>query len=268
MYMDRYSVIASFSVNAKMSVVGGNMRKIVVFTTLITLLSCQCTSHHFIEHQRSDNPIIVSAHVGETIDPEERDKFGLFQGIGDFREAKFYSSADGGYEVHIETETQKLIALNRGSNGFLILREYIDSYDKLQESSEEFEQKWEIVDYDDLGFPVTMNEVNRHRGGEFSWLACLGSGGVIIGLSSVAAVGIAVGDVWPPYSTSPEEKEREERTAAIVFVGGIALGVLLGVLVGKNIQKSISEEEALKRVKEARKPRVVEYSPERGASGA
>ncbi|UCD05386.1 MAG: hypothetical protein JSV98_09755 [candidate division WOR-3 bacterium] len=242
------------------------MRKIVVITVLIALISCQCTPHYFIENQRTGDPLVVSALVGETIDLEERDKFELFQGISNFREAKFYSSAGGGYEVHIETETQKLIARNRSSDEFLILREYIDSYEEIYESREEFEQKWEIVDYDDLGFPITMNEVNRHRGGQFSWLACLGFGGVIIGLSSVAAVGIAVGDVWPPNSTSPEEKEREKRTAAKVFVGGIMLGVLLGVLVGKNIKKSISEEEALKKVKEARKPSVVKYFSNKGVN--
>jgi hypothetical protein len=246
-----------------MSVAGGNMRKIVVITVLVTLLSCQCTSHYFIENQRTGDPFIVSARVGETINLEERDKFGLFQGIADFREAKFYSSAGGGYEVHIETETQKLIALNRSSNEFLILREYIDSYEEIQESREEFEQKWEIVDYDDLGFPITMSEANRHRGGEFSTTACLATGGLITGLSFLVALGIAMSDFHPWGSgLSPEEKERKERTATIVLISGTALGVLLGVLVGKNIRKSISEEEALKSVKEARKPSIVEYFSE------
>ena len=57
-----------------------------------------------------------------------------------------------------------------------------------------------------------------------------------------------------------------EGEANIVFIAGTAFGVLLGVLVGENIKKSISEEEALKSVKEARKPRVVEYFSEREAS--
>ena len=240
------------------------MKKVVVITVLIALISCQCTSHYVIENQRASNPFIVSARVGETIDLEERDKFGLFQGIGDFREARFYSSAGGGYEVHIDTETQKLIALNMGSNEFLILREYIDSYEEIQESREEFEQKWEIVDYDDLGFPITMNEVNRHRGGGFSTTACLATGGLITGLSFLVALGIAMSDFHPWGSgLSPEEKERKERTANIVLIGGTALGILLGVLVGKNIRKSVSEEEALKKVKEARKPSIVEYFSER-----
>ena len=239
------------------------MRKIVVFTVLITLLSCQCTSRYYTEYQKPANPFIVSARVGEAVDLEERDKFGLFQGIKDFKEAKFYSSAGGGYEVQIETETQKLIVLVRSSNEFLILREYIDRYEEIQESREEFEAKWEIVDYDDLGFPITVNEVNRHQGGGFSWLACLGTSVVITGLSSLV-VGLIAMSNFNPFGdgVSPEELHK----ANIVFIGGTALGVLLGVLVGNSVKKSISEEEALKSVKEARKPHVVEYFSEKEES--
>jgi hypothetical protein len=243
------------------------MRKIVIFTVLITLLSCQCTSRYYTEYQKPANPFIVSARVGEAVDLEERDKFGLFQGIKDFKEAKFYSSAGGGYEVQIETETQKLIVLVRSSNEFLILREYIDRYEEIQESREEFEAKWQIVDYDDSGFPITVNEVNRHRGVGSSALACCGTGTVITGLSLLVALGIAMSDfITLGPGPSPEEKRRNSFTATIVLIAGTALGVLLGVLVGNSVKKSISEEEALKSVKEARKPHVVEYFSEKEKS--
>lgn len=231
------------------------MRRVVVFAVLISLLSYRCISPHYYAYEKAGNPLVVSARIGETVDPEEREKYGLFQGIDNFEEARFYRSAGGGYEVHIKTENRKLVVCNRDQNGFWILREYIDKFEEILESREEFEAKWEILDYDDHRLPITMEEINRHRGEDFSALACVGTSLFITGISFLAALSI-LSDFNVFEDGASEEKENQ---ASFVLIAGTVVGILMGIVVGKNVKKRISIEEALGVVKEARKPYVVEY---------
>lgn len=221
-----------------------NMKKTVAFIAVIALLSCWCAPHfHYPDYDRR-GPIVISEQVGVTIDASERDKFDLFQGVDGFKEAQLYSVLAGGYEVEIITENQKLIGVNGGPQAVVILRDYIDRYNEIEVSKVEFEEKWKIADYDDLGQPITMDEVKRRRRGTS---ACLAGGASGFFAGSIA--GFAIGsidvrhdvDVW---DFSP--------------IIGCLIGGSSGCLMGAGLGYLIDGNKAMKVIKEARKLTVVD----------
>lgn len=219
------------------------MKRIVVFVVLLALLDCTYTAHQYLYYERM-RPLVISDRVGETIEPKEREQFGLFHGIDDFESAVFYSIMGGGYEVEIITQDSKLIAINRDFRAVTIVRDYIDRYDEIQESRKAFEKKWRIVDYDDLGFPITHDEVSPLRRRYTPYL--FGVGCCLIGYYPSLALGGAIG--WGT------EQEEGVDVAIGVWAAGLIASAATGLLVGFIIDRS----KPLKAIKDARKPRVVE----------
>jgi hypothetical protein len=223
-------------------------RTIVLVLLVMLMLNCTYTLKQYNEYTVSE-PIIISNRVGEVIDADEREQFGLLEGIENFRSAQYFSVADGGYDVVIQTTYAKFIAYNRDPDAVQILRDYLNRYEVIHDSMTAFEKKWNIVDYDDLGQPITRNEV--HMSVERVWqrylpvtcatAGCIGSC-LIFGAPSPAM------DVPSDYDNS-EDKEKILYAVGSTVVGGVA-----GWLVGKELDKRI----ALSKIKEARKPRVIE----------
>ena len=223
------------------------MKKAVVFIVVIALLSNCAYNLHYYRDYKKTRPIVISPQVGETIDLEEREKFDLFHGIEDFKSAMFYVIPDGGYEVEIITEHSKLIAVNRDTNAIPIMRDYIDRYKEIKDSTSVFEEKWEIVDYDDMGQPITRDEVNSVKGHYYR--TCCGVGGCLLGLIPSAFLGLVVAGPWRGYFlTDPTHPTR----GWITFFVSWTVSGLFGVLSGSALDRS----RALKAIKMGRQPRV------------
>jgi len=230
------------------------MKKTLAFIVLVALIvNCVSTPRYYIDYTRSEQ-IVISERVGDTIDPDEQERFDLFSGIEDFKTATFYGIEGGGYEVEILTTNKKLVAVNRDPKGIEILRNYIDSYAEMQYSKEDFEKKWEIVAYDALVFPITKSEVNRYSNPATSSGCGCGTAVLITGLSSLVAIGIAMSNF---NIFNGGRRPEDERAANIVLACGIVCGIIAGILVHSK-KRASNMKTALEFIKEARKPRVVD----------
>ena len=225
------------------------MKKTLAFIVLVALLvNCTYTLPHYFYYERKRS-IVISKRVGETIEPEEREQFDLFHGIDEFKAATFYEITGDGYDVEIFTEHEKLIAYNRNPDAVMILRDYIERYEIIKDSMLEFEKKWGIVDYDVLGQPITTDEIkiNSRR----YWPGFLALSGTVVGcVSSCLIFGIpeVAVDVPSDYDDS------ESKNKIFIGLGSAGLGCLSGTLYGIELDK----RDALRKIKDARKPRVVE----------
>lgn len=186
--------------------------------------------------------------MGETIEIEEREQFGLFYGIDNFKAATFYGIKGGGYEVEIITEHEKLVAVNRDSLAIKILRDYIDRYEEIKESRTEFEKKWNIVDCDYLGQPITEYEVNMAESYSCYAAGCVLGSGILALYPSFILGYVAGGGDFTDFEVD------NPTVVLITFVAAMATNIIIGALIGRKIDKN----KVLKTIKKARKPRVVE----------
>lgn len=240
------------------------MKKLIVFIILIPFIFCQCVQY-YAPVQELTGPEVLSYRVGEIIDPEERQYYGLFPGIEGFQYAEFYRLSGGGYEVHIQTEQHKLLVRITSPNGFLLLRDYINWYEEAVAAKDEFEEKWSIVDYDDLDLPITEEDIGKYFIGSHIDSNVKSCGcGLLAGVLIVAGAFLVSMSIIFSSIFSPPTQE-EEQTAKTIIIGGCALGLVTGVLIarslkGKDQQKvqERSKQKALDLIKEARKPRVIE----------
>jgi hypothetical protein len=220
------------------------MKKILAFIVLAALLiNCGSIPRYYVGYTRSEQ-IVISGRVGDTIDPGEQEQFGLFPVIEDFKAATFYGIEGGGYEVEILTVNKKLVAVNRDPKGIEILRNYIESYAKMQYSKEDFEKKWKVVDYDFLGQPITEYEVYGNK--KLSYSTCCGTGLGLLGIIPVGWIALSKGSVGSAMGMDDT-----------IFVVGIVLCGVVGMLIGSIMDKNVALK-TLKTIKEARKPKVVE----------
>ena len=219
------------------------MIKTVAFIVVVVLLlSCTHNLLHY-RHYEKTKPIVISARVGETIDSEERQQFDLFPEIEGYKSAMLYDIAEGGYEVRIQTESTRLVAVNRDSLAVIILRDYINRYEEIQNARDDFEENWKIVDYDNLGLPITQYELNRIRKP--------GSGRMIGGATC------CIGGFLTSIALAELSVERElvsEDVADIAFFGTWVISTATGAILGEKILR----DNALKAIKESRKPRIAE----------
>ena len=140
------------------------MKRIIAIVVLVAM-ALNCASTHILSQYkytvyRQENVVIVSEQVGEAIDVEEGQRFGLFTAIKGFKNARVYAITRGGFVIEIETESEKLVAINGDPDMVMMLGEYMDNYDKISTDPKIFENKWGIFDYDTLGIPITETEVN------------------------------------------------------------------------------------------------------------
>jgi hypothetical protein len=196
-------------------------------------------------------PIIISNVVGEVIEAEERAKYDLFKGIDDFEQARFYAIEEGGLCVEIQTTHYTMVSVNREPQMRVILKEYIEEYEWIQSAKEEFEIRWQIVDYDALGFPITGEEVSRFSNPIVGCGGAFAAATVVAGIFWLAALGQLFQSIW---ATDYEEHEDKANN---LFIIGIGAGILAGGLTGLLMTAS-NKRKALDIIKESRMPRVVE----------
>jgi hypothetical protein len=226
------------------------MRRVVTLIVLIAFLYCQCAPRYYAGYHKIDAPIIISDVVGEVIDAEERSRYALFQGIDDFEQARFYAIEEGGLCAEIQTALYTMVSVNREPQMHMILKEYFEEYEWVQSSKEHFERKWQIVDNDVLGFPITQGEVSRFSNPMAACGFILGTAGLVTGVFWIAALFA----LFPIYTYDWEEQSKTSEK--LFIIGGVA-GVVAGGLTGF-IVNSVNKRKALDTIRESRMPRVVD----------
>ena len=220
---------------------------VVVIIVVTSLLNCTYTLSRYQESE-SSSPVIISQRVGEVIDAEERLQFRLFTGVEDFESARIYEIPEEGYDVEILTKDGKFIAFNRNRDAVIILREFIDRYELIKDSMSLFEEKWGIVDYDVLGQPITKNEVMANAKGY--WPATLATAGFLGGCIGSCLIG-----GMPNLGLdSPTGEDADFDEKILIYTGVGVLGFTSGLFLGREFDK----RDALRSIKDARKPRKVE----------
>ena len=204
-------------------------------------------------------PIVISDLVGEKIDIEERDRYGLFTDIDDFVSAAFYDrpKSEKGYKIVLITRHKPYIAYNNEPLTLSMLRDYIEHYDSITILRESFEEKWGIADYDTLGLPITHAEisiVSSMKG------ACIGTS---------ASLGMLAGCL---IGSQLAREERETYYGGDWDVGGIedqfygsligaTIGTVAGTMAGIIMTNAIEKQKrpaSLLKIKEMRKPQEIE----------
>lgn len=222
------------------------VKRILVFTVLFALtLNCAYTPRHYLNYQRTQ-PIIISRRVGETVDVVEREQFDLFKGIEDFEFASFYKILNGGYEMIMITKQSKYIVVNRDSLAIEILGDYISRYEEIKNSKTEFEKKWKIVDYDELGQPITKYEINRVKKSNYT-IGCTAAT-LIPGFTLAAIIELVLG-IGSSFSGT-----EASRKPFYYVIGVTTITAVVAALHG-NHQDRITAISAIKKV---RQPRVVD----------
>ncbi len=227
------------------------MKRVVAVVLLVVLvLSCVRTPPPIGNAQlKEDRPIVVSERVGDVIDAEEREQFGLFPAVDGFKEARFYPLRDGGYELRLITEAETLLSVNSWPDAVLMVREYIDDYEAIVLAPEAYKARWSILDYDTLGIPITEDEVKRsiRRNRTRARMSCLGC----MGVSCLVGLGIFWG-----IASSADSQEGVGPAAfdGAVIGGGILVAGIAGGLVLYFTTYKKNPDVILKRIKESRKP--------------
>ncbi|UCD05302.1 MAG: hypothetical protein JSV98_09330 [candidate division WOR-3 bacterium] len=231
------------------------MKRIVAVVLLVVIvLNCAPAlpkvDHSLIEREQ---PIVVSERVGDVIDAKERDQFGLFPAVEGFQEARFYRFREGGYALEITTAEEKLLSVNSWSSAVLLMKDYIDNYERFESHPDSFAIKWNISSYDYLGVPITKYEVDRIESIGRS-VSCGCVAGLLAGLG-VAAIGVA----------AVQDYEGDMGGGIGIMMAGAALAVIVAGIVGCGIGFGMHRKEkkdAVETIKEMRKPRVVESNLE------
>lgn len=217
-----------------------------IILVILVLLHCTYTFNHYEIYDRREI-IAFTEKIGEVIDAEECKQYNLFHGFEDFIEARFYTIAYGGYEVEIMTDKGKYIGVNRDKQAFLILKDYFYRYNTEHFDQKEFKEKWGVIDYDVMGFPITRYEISENYTADYS-LGC-GAGCFLGSLPIAALTFFVVGDIeW-------NRVEPKHATAAIFSsIGVIVTATVAGVLIGK----ANGYKRAVDGIKKARQPHMVE----------
>lgn len=228
------------------------MRSLFVVSAFMAL-HCAPTMPHFrYDPDERGDPIVISERVGETIDSEERLQFSLFPGIADYRSATFYMISGYSYGVEIVTDKARFVSVNRDPNATYVLADYLDRHEEIRSSIKEFEDKWQIVGYDDIGQAITRHELNMIRHTRRNWLIGGGIGAVVGGLAG-GAIGVTV---------APEGSgmmDFSELNGAIIGCGiGSCIVGLGGGMLGMKYAPVVEQERAFDLIRQSRKPRVVE----------
>jgi hypothetical protein len=243
----------------------------IIFLLVIGSLNCvfKHTIHDYSVYTTLTR-VSVSEKVGEAIDTLECTQYNLFRGIEKFESAIFFEMLEGGYVVEITTAEGKYRVVNHDNKGIEIMRAYIDDYEERQEKmaklmknrriiryirdkepiyekiKDPFESEWHIVDYDDLGLPITKHEIKKFYRKTNTYVygaSCCLSSSLIGGGFTVMAL---MDDSYTGSSKAP-------------IVGIISAGAAIGsAFIGKEIGKSIDNREIIEAIKQARKPKKFE----------
>jgi hypothetical protein len=230
---------------------GQMIRSTFFVVILLFLANCTYNLRHYQGLERK-NVIVVSELVGEIIDAQESEQFGLFLGMDDFESARFYEVEGDGYDIEIYAGQQRFVAYNRDPDALLILKEYIEDYEVVKDSMSAFEEKWGVVDYDALGQPITRREVEMNmapKSGYRAWLLLTGATAGCVGSCLIFGAPSLALDVPTDYDNSENVRK------GLINLGATAAGGVSGWFIGSELDR----RKALKMIKEARKPRVIEF---------
>jgi hypothetical protein len=212
----------------------------------LILLNCTYSIKRYDEYERGA-VVVLSDRVGEVIDIEEREQYGLFWGTVGFQSAFVYEIIEGGYVLEVITKDDNYVVVNRDPQGLEILREYIDRNEEVRGAKEDFEEKWKIVDYDKVGLPITQSEVSEVKG--LGWIIGCGAAGSIGTILIWGAVLYMYGMVRAIAMGHDDDKINPW-----ILIAGFPVGVYTAILAGI----SIEESRAINRIKVARSPRPIE----------
>jgi hypothetical protein len=193
-------------------------------------------------------PIVISDLVGDKIDLEERDRYGLFTNIDDFISAEFHAIPEIGCKIVLITRDKRYVTWNNDPLTPTMLRDYIEHYDSIAVFRSGFEEKWQIVDYDTLGLPITQAEVNKLTRMSFGAKVLFVSGCSLIGACSGCMIAFPTeGDILGPYWDA----------ITGLFIGA-AIGTVAGIISVPTILPAWQRAKALSNIKKMRKPKEME----------
>lgn len=217
-------------------------------------MSCTTSLRQYKNYEPIDYCVTIHYLVGEVIDKTEKEKYNLFWEIEGFQEAVFHPVVGGGYEVEIITETCRMKAVNRDSNAIMILRDYNSTYDATYEGRLAFMSRWDIIDFDGMGFPVTKDEVEKYSlklGCAGPTTCVLGGAGYFVGMYFLLR--FAAMSTISPFS-------EPSIAAALLLFGGMILGIAGAFLLFRPMSriKNPSINDPLWQIKSARQPCIIE----------
>jgi len=233
------------------------MKRVVVVVLWMSLaLNCGFISRY---RERDGKPVFIHEDVGDDIDDIERQTYTLFPNIDGFVKAVLYEHPRGGYEWEIFTGEARLVARNEDPQTVLILGDFIERHDQIFESNLDFERTWDIVDYDVLGQPITRKEVERviEQLKKRKGCGMVGSGMSCCLLGGLCGMLIGYSTRERPQYPDPDWwwQNLEDIPEVAIAIGAVA-GAIGGFYVGALMIRSDAEQ-AMKIIKEARKPKVV-----------
>lgn len=221
------------------------MKRVVAAVVLVIFIS-SCVAR--VENQYSSRDHAPAAPPSKqpgdviVIDAEKREQLDLFPEIEGFEEARLTVANSGGYDMEVKISGDRFSGINEDAVAVAVLCDYIANFEEYRESRQTFEKKWKIVDYDDLGFPITSYEVTKTRGRVLPYL--FGGGCLLLGALPIALLTMVIG------GGSPSGGGNMNWTAgSIVIAGGAAASIALGAMIGNKI----SNHGAVERIRESRK---------------
>jgi hypothetical protein len=227
------------------------MKRAVTFIVLVSFLSsCVVRTQQVNGSPQDKRPsVVISKRAGDVIviDAEKREQFGFFPGIERFKEARFTVTGSGGYDLEVVTQDGGYSGTNKDTVAAAVLCDYIANYEEYNGSPGTFEKKWNIVAYDELGFPITAYEVGSIKNRSLPW-AC-GGGCFLLGALPTAFLTMAIG------GGSPSGGGDMSWTAGFIV---ILLGAAGSITAGSVIGNRISNSRAVKTIRESRKLIVIE----------
>lgn len=115
----------------------------ILLCALMALYFLTPTSAQVVDQEDEGEVIIISRRVGEMIDLEERNRFGLFSGVEGFRSARFFRLPDGGCILkitHLDETTgrEQVKWVPRTESEKKQIGEYVDHFEEIQAGEYEF----------------------------------------------------------------------------------------------------------------------------------
>jgi hypothetical protein len=213
---------------------------------IIVIYSSGCIySLHQYKYYDTGEAIIIHDSIGEIIDTEERSQYDLFPGIENFREAHFCKIHGGGCKIDISTELQEYVVISRDPSTIRILQEHISTYRTPSYSRKDFEKKWKILDYDDIGLPITVIEIDYVKRKTWRYISTIG---IILPYHFLCKF---LSDIFNLSYRSLFDMEMEDLIYYIPLVAGM-------VVSWRTIGNKLDTDDAIRAIKIGRQMRIKE----------
>ena len=120
------------------------MARKCLFSILLLICAFFATIVPLSAQEEEGEIIVISERVGKEIDPEERDKFKLFQEIKGFQSAVYIKLPDGRYFLKItyldeKTGEIKISRTQQSEASIKNRRDYIDSFEEIQAEEHQYQ---------------------------------------------------------------------------------------------------------------------------------